>query len=139
MWCLAHEGRPRRQETDPFLLPPCLRHMEAVNVQSATHPTQPLVFHPLVLHNKSESRFNLGSMVVDIYDAVKGEQSFKKKIREISYTRPTLITSRLWGLFVFVLKIGSTHWGFGGKKKILLLNNKRALMTTLLLTRLNKF
>lgn len=53
--------------------------MEAVNVQSATLPNEPVVLWSL--HNKSDSRFNL---VVDIYDAVKSVGF--KKMTEISYT-----------------------------------------------------
>lgn len=42
-----------------------------------------VTFHPLVLlHNKSDSRFNLGSIVVVIYDAVNGEQVFKNDKRD---------------------------------------------------------
>lgn len=73
-----------------------------------------VVFHPPVLHNKSDSRFNSGSIAVDIYDVVNGAQILKKDNRDKLHTsNPDLTRGCEVTKFVFFLKIDSTHRGFG--------------------------
>lgn len=86
-----------------------------------------VVFHPLILlHNKSGSRFNSGSIVVVIYDAVNGAQVFKNDKRDKLHMFDSGLTRGCEVIrFVFFPRTDSAQRGFGGMKYILLLNNKQ--------------